>query len=174
MKKLKLIAAVFIAATALYSCKPTPEEARKYNDDLIAIEKSLSAKETALVEAIADKKSAEEIKKAHDELIKEADKAVADVEKTEVFDSSVAFLDAAKEYFKTVKELANNEYKGMVELLSKKSEEITEADHTKYEELVKSLGEKSDKVLEKIQTEQMIFATKYGFKVGDKKEEESK
>lgn len=165
MKNLKLFTLVAAASALLFACKPTAEEARKYNDDLIAIEKTLSEKENAFIATFADDKTVEEKNAAYSDLVKQANESVSSAEKMPVFDNNSSYLDAAKEYFATIKGLTNNEYKQLLDLASKKQEEVTEDDEVKYNSLIKTIQEKSDVILNKIQSEQLIFATKYNFKV---------
>lgn len=165
MKTLKLTLSAFAAVLLLNACSPSAEDARIYNDELIALENPLSQKEEAFIDMLSADKTPEEIKKAYDELVKQSNEAVAGVEKIQAFDNSTSFRDAAKEYFVTIKDIVNNEYKTIVELASKNPEEVTEEDSKKYEELLASVQEKSDKVLTKIQTEQAAFAAKFKFEI---------
>lgn len=167
MKKLNTLLVAAATTLLLVACKhtPTAEEARKYNDDLIGIEHPLSEKENTFIDQLSGGKTAEEIKTAYEALVKQSKEAVDAANKMEGFDNSTAYLDAAKEYFKTINSITENEYKEMAALASKTQEEITEADSKKYEELVTAVQEKSDKLLEKIQSEQKVFADKYKFEI---------
>jgi predicted secreted protein len=165
MKKLKISILAFSAALMLNACSPTAEEARTYNDNLIALEHPLTAKENAFLDQLSSAKSPEELKKSYDELVSQSEASLASAEKMEGFDNSTAYRDAAKEYFSTIKGIVNNEYKTIVELASKNPEEVTDEDSKKYEELITSVEEKSGKVLAKIQTEQSAFAAKYKFEI---------
>jgi hypothetical protein len=171
MKTLKLTMLSFAAALTFTACSPTPEEARIYNDELIALENPLSQKEEAFIDMLSADKSVDDLKKAYAELVKQSDEAVAGVEKIQGFDNSTSFRDAAKEYFTTIKSIVNNEYKSILELASKNPEEITEEDSKKYEELLDVVQKKSDKVLTKIQAEQTAFAAKFKFEIENNVEE---
>lgn len=164
MKNLKLLTLGLITF-ALTACAPTKEEALKYNDDLIAIEKLLSAKENSFIEAISEGKDATVINAAYEDLVKQSNEAIASAEKVTPFDNSTTYLDAAKEYFAMIKGITNNEYKQLANIAVKKQEEITAEDEAKIKELIDIIQDKSDAILNKIQSEQLIFATKYKFKV---------
>lgn len=163
MKTLKITFFSFSTALILSACSPSPDEARIYNDQLMALENPLSEKEFFFIEQLTDEKSAENIKAAYDELAKQIDVTITDIGKIEAFDNSSAYLDATKEYFTTIKSLVDNEYKAMAALALKPVEEITDEDSKKYDELALSVEEKSKKVLEKVLSEQQIFAGKYKF-----------
>ncbi|MDF2436627.1 MAG: hypothetical protein K0Q95_1003 [Bacteroidota bacterium] len=165
MKKLKISILAISAALLLNACSPSAEEARTYNDNLIALEHPLTAKENAFLDQLSSAKSPEELKKSYDELVAQSETSLASAEKMEGFDNSTSYRDAAKEYFSTIKGIVNNEYKTIVELASKNPEEVTDEDSKKYEELISSVQEKSEKVLAKIQTEQTAFAAKYKFEI---------
>jgi hypothetical protein len=171
MKTLKLTLIAFAAGLVLSACSPSAEDARIYNDELIALENPLSQKEEAFIGLLSADTKPEDLKKAYDDLVKQSDEAVAGVEKIQGFDNSTAFRDAAKEYFTTIKEIVSNEYKTIVELASKSAEEVTEEDSKKYEELLDAVQQKSDKVLAKIQAEQAAFAAKFKFEIEDNVEE---
>lgn len=165
MKTLKLFALATIVSILSFACKPTPEEAQKHNDDLIAIEHALSEKESDFLTTITDGKTVEEKKAAYTALINQADEAVVSVGKIAPFDNDETFLKAFKDYIITLKGLINNEYKQILDMLSKNEEEVTEEDEAKYQALIDVVLEKTDAAVNKIQSEQLIFATKYGFKV---------
>ena len=165
MKNLKISFIAISAALILNACSPSPEEARTYNDNLIALEHPLTEKENAFLDLLSTSKTPDELKKAYDELVIQSDASLAGAEKMEGFDNNTAYRDAAKEYFSTIKGIVNNEYKSIVELASKNEEEVTEEDSKKYETLIASVQEKSEKVLTKIQNEQSTFAAKYKFEI---------
>jgi hypothetical protein len=165
MKTLKLILVVFLGIIILNGCTPSPDEARTYNDQLMLLENPLSQKENAFIEQLSSDKSADKIKVAYDELVKQSEETISNVEKIEAFDNNTEYLDAAKEYFKTIKSLVDNEYKTMAALAAKNPEEITDEDSKKYDELALSVEEKSKKVLGKVQNEQHVFAEKYKFEI---------
>jgi hypothetical protein len=171
MKKLKISILAFSAAIMLNACSPSAEEARTYNDNLIALEHPLTAKENTFLDLLSASKAPEELKKAYDDLVKQSEESLAGAEKMEGFDNSTAYRDAAKEYFSTIKGIVNNEYKAIVELASKNPEEVTDEDSKKYEELITAVQEKSEKVLTKIQAEQTSFASKYKFEIENNVEE---
>jgi len=170
MKTLKTTLFAFAATIMFSACTPSPEEARIYNDQLMALENPLSEKENAFIEQLSAEKSADKIKITYDELVKQSEATMTEIEKIGSFDNSSAYLDAAKEYFSTIKGLVDNEYKAMASLASKAAEEITDEDSKKYDELAASVEEKSKKVLEKIQAEQKTFAGKYKFEIEKSKE----
>jgi hypothetical protein len=165
MKTLKLILLVFLGIITLNGCTPSSDEARTYNDQLMLLENPLSEKENAFIEQLSSDKSADKIKVAYDELMKQSEETISNVEKIEAFDNNSEYLNAAKEYFKTIKSLVDNEYKAMAALAAKNPEEITDEDSKKYDELALSVEEKSKKVLEKVQNEQHVFASKYKFEI---------
>lgn len=165
MKTLKTTLFALAATVILSACSPTPEEARIYNDELIALENVLSEKENVFIDQLTGDKTPEQIKAAYDDLVKQTEITMTGVEKIKGFDNTTSYLDAAKEYFTTIKSLVDNEYKEMAALASKNAEEITEEDSKKYDELALAVEEKSKKILEKVQTEQTSFAGKYKFEV---------
>ncbi|HEX8516594.1 MAG TPA: hypothetical protein VF868_10370 [Bacteroidia bacterium] len=167
MKAFRLTLLSFTAAVLFTACSPTPEEARIYNDELIALENPLSQTEENFIDMLSSEKSTADLKKAYDELVKQSDEAVSGIEKIGAFDNNTSFRDAAEEYFRTIQAIVKNEYKSLVELASKNPEEITEEDSKKYEELLDGVQSKTDKVLSKIQAEQAAFAAKFKFTIED-------
>ena len=78
------------------------------------------------------------------------------------------YLDASIEYFKVVKGLADNEGKSMVEIMTKDSAQITDADITKVNELAAKFDSEYEKVLGKVQKAQEAFAKEWKFDLIDK------
>jgi hypothetical protein len=170
MKTLKTTLFAFAATIMLGACTPSPEEARIYNDELMALENPLSEKENTFIEQLSAENSADKIKTAYDALQKQSESTMDAIGKIEAFDNSTSYRDAAKDYFTTIKGLVDNEYKTMAALASKTSEEVTDEDSKKYDELAAAVEEKSKKVLEKVQAEQQTFAGKYKFEIEKSKE----
>jgi len=164
MKTLKTVL-LLTAVILLNACAPTPEDARIYNDELMALENPLSEKENIFIEMLSSDKSPEEITAAYNELAKQSEVTMAGLEKIKSFDNNSEYFDAAKDYFITIKSLVDNEYKEMAALASKNPEEITDEDSKKYDSYALAVEEKSKKVLEKVQAEQELFAAKYKFEV---------
>ena len=168
MKKIKILMLALILGAIMVSCKSvTPADARKYNDDLIAIETAVSEKETAFINIVYTDSSAESKKAVYDALVKQVGEAIGAIDKLGPFDDNSDYLNAAKEYFGLTKSLCENEYKKIMDITTMKFEDITDEHEKQNTALTEAVDAKSAEALKKIQAAQVVFAAKYGFSVAD-------
>jgi len=174
MKKLKTLSFALLVGVLLVSCKPSVEDARKYNDDLIAIEKNLSATETEYLNiAFSDSTKAQKTA-VYEKVVKEANDALATVDKMEAFDGSSDYKDAGKAYFTAIKGLCDNEYKEALALITIEGRDLTEEENAKLDAVATAIDTKTADALKKIQDAQMIFAAKYKVEIEETAPAETK
>lgn len=161
MKKLKTLSLSLLVGVLLVSCKPSVDDARKYNDDLIAIEKKLTAKETAYLDIAFTDSSKAQKTAVYEAVVKEANDALAAADKMEAFDGSTEYKDAGEAYFAAIKGLCDVEYKQALDLISIEGRELTEEENAKLDQVATAIDTKSAEALKKIQDAQTVFASKY-------------
>lgn len=164
MKKLKALSLTLLIGVIMVSCKPSTEDARKYNDDLIAIEKKLTEKENAYLDIAFSDSSNEQKKAVYTALANQANEAIAAANKMEAFDKSTEYLDAGKAYFAAIKGLCDAEYKQVLDLVCVEGA-LTEEQDAQLETVTKAIDDKSAAALKKIQDAQMVFAAKYKMQI---------
>jgi len=161
MKKLKTLSLALLVGVLLVSCKPSVDDARKYNDDLIAIEKKLSATETEYLNVVFSDSTKAQKTASYDKVVKEANDALAAANKMGPFDDNSEYLDAGKAYFTVIKGLCDVEYKKALELITIEGRDLTEEENAKLNEVATAIDTKSAEALKKIQDAQIAFAAKY-------------
>ncbi len=158
---------IILLATLFYSCAPTPEQARKFNDDVIA-------EQVAVMTAINTLESANQTYKP--ELIEPALKAAAEqIDKSLTRLHAIGNIDEETDFFPLTIELielfkdqVNNEYVKILEQYKLSDEEYDE-DATNA--LLKSIDDDYAPLAEKFSVAQQKFADKYGFELEEEAEE---
>ena len=163
MRKITLSISVLVML-AFVSCGPTAKDAVTYNDQIMTIVNKVTLAQNDFFDqtdghnmdslAISLKAYSEKSKVGLDEINKLAPFA----EKRE-------YLDAAINFVKSLNALADNESKQMVEIMSKDSAAVTEADVTKVEELSDKLNAESEKVSKAIEDAQTAFKNEWKFEI---------
>lgn len=163
MKKLILSLAA-CATLLLTSCGPTKDDAVKYNDSFIAIEKSLTPAYNAFIEQI-DGHNIDSLKIAYDDFAAKAKSSVEACAKIEPFGEKRDYLEAATAYFNTINSLAQNEGKQMVTIMSKDTSQVTEDDVANVSKYAEKFDADYGKVLKVAQEAQAAFAKEWKFEI---------
>ena len=166
MKKVILSALVVLGLT-ITSCGPTQKDALKYNDEIVAIQKSLTPVHEAFIDQL-DGHNPDSLKLTHANFSASANSSLESCEKMQPFGDKRDYLDAAISYFKVVKGLADNEGKSMVEIMSKDSTQVTDEDVNKINELAAKFDGDYEKILGTVQSAQEAFAKEWKFDLVEK------
>ncbi len=167
MKKIILSALVVLGFT-FTSCGPTQKDALKYNDEVVAIQKALTPIHEAFIDQL-DGHNIDSLKLTHGTFAASAKSSLEACEKMQPFNEKRDYLDAAVSYFKVVKALADNEGKSMVDIMSKDSTQVTDADVASINTLAEKFDAEYEKVLGVVQKAQEAFAKEWKFDLIDKK-----
>lgn len=163
MKKLILSLAA-LATLVLTSCGPTKDDAVKYNDSFIAIEKSLTPTYNAFIDQI-DGHNLDSLKMTYDIFAAKAKSSVEECGKIQPFGEKKEYLDAATEYFKTINALAENEGKQMVMIMTKDTSQVTEEDIANVGKYAEKFDADYAKALKSAQEAQSAFAKEWKFDI---------
>jgi hypothetical protein len=166
MKKVILSALVVLGLT-LASCGPSQKDALKYNDEIVAVQKALTPIHEAFIDQL-DGHNPDSLKLTHSNFVANAKSSLEIAEKMQPFAEKRDYLDAAITYFKVVKGLADNEGKNMVEIMTKDSTQITDADVNKINELAAKFDSDYEKILGTVQKAQEAFAKEWKFDLVEK------
>jgi hypothetical protein len=164
MKKvLSSVIALFLAFT-FQSCGPTPEDAVKYNDSIID-QVNLVINSDKLLDALS--KEPAEMRSFLDGFIKQINEAIATVKKGGGFDGKTDFMDMGIKYLTVYKSVAENEYKGIIEINAKNPEDITDEEDEKHTKLEEDATRKLEAASEEFDKFQQDFAKRYKFQIED-------
>lgn len=166
MKKVILSALVVLGLT-LTSCGPSQKDALKYNDEIVAVQKALTPIHEAFIDQL-DGHNPDSLKLTHANFAASAKSSLEACEKMQPFADKREYLDAAISYFKTVKGLADNEGKSMVDIMTKDSTQVTEADVAKINELAAKFDGDYEKILGTVQQAQEAFSKEWKFDLVEK------
>lgn len=159
----KFLAITFIATT-LFSCGPTRDEAIDYNDKIIGLQKSIDNKEVALLESFKTHKAAD-IDKAYSDFKTEIETNTAELEKLGPLSKNSTLIDAAKGLFVRYKEVAETDYKQLVEINKLSDEDYTDASLEEENKCTADINKKLDAGLADFTATQEKFASEYGFQI---------
>lgn len=160
----KIILPAVLALTVLASCGPTKDDAIKYNDSFIKIERELTPACNAFIDQI-DGHNLDSLKIAYDVFAAKAKSSVDECAKMQSFNNNATYLDAAKSYFTTVNGLALNEAKQMVAIMTKDSMQVTEEDAANVGKFAEKFDAEYSRALKSAQEAQEAFAKEWKFEI---------
>lgn len=166
MKKV-ILSALIVSGLLITSCGPSQKDALKYNDDIVAIQKALTPIHEAFIDQL-DGHNPDSLKYTHAKFAESASLSLSQCEKMEPFNEKREYIDAVISYFKVVKNLAENEGKTMVEIMTKDSTQITDGDVAKINELASKFDSEYEKTLVTVQKAQEAFAKEWKFDLIEK------
>lgn len=144
---------------------PTTEEAIDHNDDIVGTQSEMIQLENDLVYAISEDGSIDAIDAAYDDYLSFFKKKIKEYDKMDAFDESDTFREAMIDLLDAFEEVAKNEWKAVIDLLSKDPEEITDQDIEDYDVLLEEIDFKENKANQKFLKKQEEFAKEYDFKL---------
>jgi hypothetical protein len=156
-------------ALLLVACGPGRNEAIKYNDSLMEMIGKVNAPHEAFMSQI-DGHNIDSLKITQLAFANSAQDGLAQSEKMEPFGENKDFRDAVVEYFSTLRSIATGEGKQMLDIMSKDSSQVTEADVEQVTSLAESFDSKYENVHNKVQSAQEKFAKEWKFNLEEKKE----
>src|ERR1700741_1348452 len=124
MKKL-ILSISTILTLVLSSCGPSQNDAIKYNDQIVSIQKSLLPPHEAFINQF-DGHNLDSLKITHGIFMAKAKSSLEECQKMTDFNGKREYLESALDYFKTIQGLADNEGKQLVQILTKDSSQVTE------------------------------------------------
>lgn len=146
-----------VAVAFLSACGPNPEEAAKYNDEIIKHQAEVVAKIDALSQSYTTFIN-DDIQAAYDDAFKTVNTSIETINGMETFSSSPEYKDQALELFNTYKSILENEHKEMVRLYALPDSAFTQEISIEWDKLAESSDEKTDEALEKFSVAQKKFA----------------
>ena len=159
MKK-KFVIIFTAILTLFFSCGPTKEEAKEYNDYIIAHQDSVATSINELNTSYSTY-LLETINLSYEKALSQANTSRVAVAKMEKFDKTTEYKDAALKMFDAYKSLIEVEHKEIVRLYSIPNDIFSPQDFQKLEELTELSNSKMTKMVEVFSKEQEFFAKKY-------------
>ena len=167
MKKVfTIIIGLLFVSTIMDSCRPSTNDAIKYNDELVNQQNKVYEKESALLDAIS-KNIPNKLDSLFTDLSKIIDESNKAVGNMDAFDGKTEMKDAVLKIFAAYKEVSANEYKEMITYSKIPDSLYTPGDDDKVLELSKKIDDKINKTIEEFVELQKKFASKYKFELTD-------
>ena len=143
-------------------------EALKYNNKIVGYQNKIIVKIIDLSKSL-DKFNADEMDRKLTALQDQIDESLAGVKAMDGFKGNYRFRDAAIKLIEFYKDMCENEYSEMIEILKQGPSNITQSDITYMQELQASI-EKTEAPLDReMQSAQREFAAEYKFKITQNK-----
>lgn len=158
----KIITVLSLVIVIITSCKPTKNEAIRYNDIIMNVIDSLSTDHTLLLNQI-DGHNLDSLKIAYHLFLKKSEWSIERSKNIGMFANDKEFIAAARDYFITMYTLGNNEVKQMVEIMTKDNLEVTQKDIDQINKLAITFDNVYGKVYEKVLAAQVKFSKEWGF-----------
>jgi hypothetical protein len=165
----KLILSITVASTlVLASCGPTKKDAMTYSDRIVAISKEMDATSAMFLSQV-DGHNSDSLKLAYGKYDSQVGSSLEECKNMPPFNKKTDFKDAAVEYFTSVKKLLDNEAKGMVDIMTKDTSQITEQDVSNVKAFAATYDTEYTKALQKVQDAQVQFAKEWKFEIAESK-----
>lgn len=163
MKKITLSIGALVML-AFVSCGPTAKDAVAYNDQIMTIVNKVTLAQNDFFDQ-TDGHNMDSLSITLKSYSEKSKAGLDEINKLTPFAEKREYLDAAINFVKSLNALADNESKQMVEIMSKDSAAVTEADVAKVEELSDKLNAESEKVSKAIEDAQTAFKNEWKFEI---------
>ncbi len=167
MKKITILLSA-VVMTLLVSCGPGKNDAVKYNDKIMDVLNNLTVYHNGFLNQI-DGHNIDSLKMAQKIFSEKSKSSLEEVGKIGPFAEKTEYIDVATEYFKTLNSIADGEGKQMVDIMSKDSTQITEADIAKISELAGAFDSRYEKVFNSMEAAQLAFSKEWKFEIENTK-----
>ena len=163
MKKI-ILSLSLVIAVVFTSCGPSQNDAVKYNDQIVGLQKSLLPIHEAFIDQI-DGHNTDSLKIVHELFMTKAKNTLQECQKMTDFNGKRDYLEAALDYFKVIENLANNEGKQIVLIMTKDSSQVSEKDVTDVTSYATKFDADYAKVLKRVQDAQIAFSKEWKFEI---------
>jgi hypothetical protein len=160
MRKTIFFLAFAALIALLISCKPSKEEAKKYNDALVNEEVLVIEAESAFTDAVVNNKQ-EELDKLYDAFVSQIDASTTLISAMKPLGGDTKFKDATLALLTAYKSVAKNEYAEVLKIAKLPDEEFTEELNNKLNDLSIAIDEKLNKEVQNFLNAQKELAGKY-------------
>ena len=165
MKKLIVPLLIIVAVFSLYSCKPSKEDAIKYNDQIIDEQSALNLKIEALNKSFKKWSSADSMDICWVNALDQAEKSLKKLDEMKNFHGNSDLRIGAINLFKVYKAVITNEFKEMVRIYKMPDEFYTKEQELKWSKLSDDAFNKMNKAVNDMAKVQEQFAKEYDFQI---------
>ena len=138
--------------------------ALNYNDRIVDSQSKIILKIFDLANAF-EKSDPDEMDAKLEDLQAQIDESLTTVSAMESFDGNTRLRNGAIELFKFYKDISQEEYKEIVEILSQPQSDITYSDYNRLQEIQKDIEEREVDLDKELQAAQQEFAKIHGFQI---------
>jgi hypothetical protein len=155
---MKYLILTSFALLTLYSCKPNDKKkAIAYNDSLVIQQIAVVDAAVRLQEAL-DTYHRKDMQTLHKEFQGQINASLAKIQAQSDFGGDTKFKDATEQFVKTYKQLAQNQYREAVNLLSKDDSVYSKVDEARVKQLFETIDKTTSQAEQEYEREQAAFA----------------
>lgn len=168
MKKIINLLAIIVLTTIIVSCKPSKEDAIKYNDALVNEEVLVIQAESAFSDAVVNNKQ-EELDKLYNAFSKQVQSSILTVNNIKPLGDDSKFKDATLGLLSAYESVVKQEYAEVLKIAKVPDEEYTEEHNNNMNDLSKKIDEKLDKEVQNFLNAQKEMTSKYNITLSTSK-----
>ena len=143
-----------------YSCSPSSKQASKYNNALIMQQRYVVEKMDDFISSLS-KYEKKDMNSAYQNLLTTIDKSIDTVKRLKGFDGSTEFRDTTLALLELYKNVTENEFRTILNILSKPDSVYTNTDAKAVSQTLLQARNKISEANKKFQKYQEAFAKKY-------------
>ena len=163
MKRLEITLILIALLLGMFSCKPSKEEAIKYNDLIINQQISINRKIETLNKSFKNWEKSDSMDICRLNALEQVEQSIKLVSEMKDFHGNSNLRDEAISLFKIYKNIIGNEFKEMIMIYKLPLELYTKDQERKWNNLSDSAFSKMDIAISKMQEEQKKFAEEFKF-----------
>ncbi len=149
---------------SLVSCGPTSKNALAYNEQIMDIVNLATLSQNNFFD-LTDGHNMDSLIIAQRHYSEATGKCYNDINRIDAFGGNKEYLNAAINFVKTLNQMADNEAKQMVSIMSKDTADVTEADIFKVKELLAKLEQESERTSKEVVDAQQTFSEEWKFEI---------
>jgi hypothetical protein len=165
MKRLVTPLIAIFVVFSLVSCKPSKEEAVKYNDKIIDEQVAITQKIEALNKSFKTWNNADTMDLCWVNALDQTEKSLKKVSEMEKFHGNSQLRDGAIALFKVYRSVINVEFREMVGIYKMPDELYGKDQELKWTNLSDEAFNKLDKAIGEMSKVQQSFAKEFGFQI---------
>ncbi|MCB9230488.1 MAG: hypothetical protein H6581_02420 [Bacteroidia bacterium] len=169
MKKISYLLVFTLMAVFISACGGTSAASDPFYSDAIVYNDSIVTLQTRIGQAILDLSASFEgaepavMNREYDKLAGVIKEVREDAKSIQGFDGNSDLINAARDLFAFYDDICKNEYREIIDLLSKEPDTITEDDLTRMDELANGISGREIELDNAFEIAQNAFAAKYNF-----------
>lgn len=156
-----------VCLTALWSCKPTRQQALEYSEKIINQQKAIHRREQQLIASLEDSTA---VQTAYYSYMRQVQVSLDSVLTLGAFDDDPVFREAAVKLFIAYRTAGDNEYREVVDIMKRSDASLSDVDKEYVRQLLYDVRQKLNREVAQLDSVQEDFAKRYDIELEEIKE----